>query len=290
MRPRQSIQVCGVFGACVVACAVGAHAVSFSVALQQMPICARTASRRFTDGEPPHPARDKVLHSSRSVRGEAAATIIALEQATNQKVAGMFDKLHHFLDEDHPIWRHNLAMAMEGRFVTGSVLLLVVMDIVITLFVVLAENTDILNPRYHLRTQAGIERSKKVAVALLSAFVLEQVGHLIAFGWSFFRKPWCVLDLVIVLVSLIIELKEAQIMERIAAKDALSPKAMSKARVLGRTVTFLRLWKFAAFTFDLMYVGMLRRCMEEQAHQAVTHYIRSLESELVRRGIPLPIA
>lgn len=196
---------------------------------------------------------------------------------------GIHDKLHLSLDLAHAPWRIRLGELLEGSHVMGCVVVLIMVDLIITFFVSVAEHTDIINPKHNEATERLVKRAKLLAVAILVTFAIEQFGHFLAFGKKFFLKPLFVLDSLVVIVNLwleIAEMREAKLETRATSKKAIKRAA--------RAAMSLRLWKLAAFSFDLFYAGFLERTIARHATEHTTAYIKALECGLQKAGLPLP--
>lgn len=117
-------------------------------------------------------------------------------------------KVSKILPEGHPEWRRHLGQLLENRYVILTVIVLVAIDLLLNIIIFVIEETKLLNPAIHEQSEEVMMRCKIVTVLLLLTFLVEQIGHFIAFGRHFFRKPWFVMDTVVVLISLTIELTE----------------------------------------------------------------------------------
>lgn len=199
-------------------------------------------------------------------------------------------KIQHILGEDHAEWRRFLGETLENNWTQGIVLVLVVLDIVITAFVYLAEETKLLNPVYAERIEATATKGKRTALMILSAFFVEQLGHMVAFGWKFFRKPWFVLDTVVVSVSLLLEWREMREEAEAEKRDEPREESSTFSRRAARTIMALRLWKLGAFVFDIALAGWMTRSMQVEGIHAAQVYIAVLQRTLLSNGISLPPA
>jgi len=195
---------------------------------------------------------------------------------------GMHVKVHRMLPDGHALWRQNLGELLESCHVMGAIAALIVVDLAITAFVHLVEDTQILNPA-HKRVHENISScAKRLAIAILVVFVVEQLGHFVAFGRHFFSKPWFVLDLGIVLGTLILELSEGRIEEEGKRSRRLSPKKVAHIMVA------VRLWKACAFCFDIGYLSMTQHLINQGGLDAANAYIAVLKRALIAGGIPVP--
>lgn len=204
----------------------------------------------------------------------------AAPRVSRGSYVGIVGKLHHTLDDSHAGWRVRLAEGLEGRHALGLVVLLIMIDLFLTGCVHVAENTRLLNPALGEQIERFVERSKQVGLLILNAFVLEQLFHIVAFGSSYFRKPWLVLDLAVVSISLFVELREMREEKRQSEGKQMG---RSKTRTAARLLMVMRMWKLVAFAFDVLLARHLATSMNTSGA-----YIKHLEAELLRRGIPLP--
>jgi hypothetical protein len=133
-------------------------------------------------------------------------------------------------------WRKDLGEVMEGTFVTGVVICLICVDLASTTVNVLLEETDLLNPKYHHQGHHVAHLTHTICVTIISIFVVEQLLHIVAFGGHFFSHFWMVADLVVVLVSFVVE-------TMLEGQNTIHGMAIA-----------LRLWKTVAFIFDIFLV------------------------------------
>lgn len=201
---------------------------------------------------------------------------------TSMAGLGIFHKVSHTLNPEHLGWRVALGEFLEGRHLMGAVCVLILIDLAISFFVSIAEGTKIINPEYDKQTEEVVERSKKVALTILVLCFIEQIGHLVAFGWKFWTKPWFVLDLAIVMVTMVLELNERRI-------DKVEHKMKTRfPQRAARLIVILRLWKLAAFLFDMMYLEMTEHTIAAAKKHAAEAYAAKLSKLLVANGIPVP--
>merc|ERR1719326_302723 len=123
---------------------------------------------------------------------------------------------------------------MESPWVSGMVIFLICVDLTCTVINTFLEETDLLNPKYEEGGEATATVTHNICVAVLVIFLVEQLLHVVIFGAEFFKHPWYVLDLFVVCISLICETT----LEGLA--DDVIP-----------VLILLRLWKVAAFIFDV---------------------------------------
>jgi len=137
-------------------------------------------------------------------------------------------------DAEKEGWRHSLGEFMESKYVSGTVIALILVDILCTVVNDLLENTDLLNPKYDEPGEKWENATYTISVSILLIFLLEQFLHIVAFGVKFFSHWWYVFDLLVVYVSLVCET-----ILRGPAEETLA------------LLIVLRLWKVVAFLFDV---------------------------------------
>mmetsp|Transcript_101175 Transcript_101175/g.178117 ORF Transcript_101175/g.178117 Transcript_101175/m.178117 type:complete len:185 (+) Transcript_101175:80-634(+) len=139
-------------------------------------------------------------------------------------------------------WRHSLGEFMESPHVSVVIILLILTDLTCTVLNDMCDNglvdgRPIFNPEIEALQKDGIvsETTHLICVYILCIFLAEQLLHIVAYGFAFFKHFWYVMDLTIVIVSLICE-------------TVLEEKAEDWLALL----IVLRLWKVVAFIFDLL--------------------------------------
>lgn len=236
-----------------------------------------------------------------------------------------FGRLSDTLGEDHAHWRTELGEVLENRWVLCAVVLLVLVDLLMTSVIFVIEDTQLLNPELHELAERIMTGCKKAAVCILLLFVVEEILHFVAFGWQFFRKPWFVIDVVVVLVSLVIEwtdLRDVLMPKKVGQGAQSGPsladgtsaavssgpskanlqmgvmlkisqivarrRRIKKAKRAARLIMFLQLWKVGAFCFDIMFAGQRIAGHMSTSDQQRVDYIHALEHELRSHNLPLP--
>eukprot|EP00442_Polarella_glacialis_P038604 CAMPEP_0115129472 /NCGR_PEP_ID=MMETSP0227-20121206/51811_1 /TAXON_ID=89957 /ORGANISM="Polarella glacialis, Strain CCMP 1383" /LENGTH=182 /DNA_ID=CAMNT_0002534347 /DNA_START=88 /DNA_END=636 /DNA_ORIENTATION=+ len=131
-------------------------------------------------------------------------------------------------------WQKSLGEFLERPAVTGVVILLILTDLASTCINDILENTELLNPKYSEQGENIAKLTHHICVTVLVIFLVEQLGHLLAYGPAFFHNFWFVMDLVVVILSLVCE----TVLEDVFA--GVVP-----------LLILLRLWKLVAFTFDV---------------------------------------
>jgi hypothetical protein len=149
-----------------------------------------------------------------------------------RKLASITGKLSHASDQEG--WRQRLGECMESPAVSGVIIILIFVDLGCTLVNDICENTNLVNPVYDEQKESAARITHTICVTVLCIFFLEQILYLVAFGKNFFTKPWFVMDLVVVTISLVCE----TVLEDVA-----------KGWVA--LLIVLRLWKIVAFIFDM---------------------------------------
>jgi xanthine/uracil permease len=123
---------------------------------------------------------------------------------------------------------------MESPVVSGTVIVLILVDLCATVVNDILANTDLINPKYEEHGEHVEKISHYLCVSVLTLFLVEQILHIVAFGTDFFTHFWMVMDLAIVCVSLPCE----------TVFEGMAEDFVGLAIVL-------RLWKVVAFVFDM---------------------------------------
>jgi len=109
--------------------------------------------------------------------------------------------------------------------------------------------TTLLNPKYHEEGEEWAHTTHTMGIAILWIFLVEQILHLIAFGWGFFHHWWYVMDLIVVVISLVCEVVLEHYFHHLAWVEAL---------------IILRLWKVVVAIFDIFLAHHEAEEAEEQ--------------------------
>mmetsp|Transcript_22115 Transcript_22115/g.38956 ORF Transcript_22115/g.38956 Transcript_22115/m.38956 type:complete len:181 (+) Transcript_22115:152-694(+) len=157
----------------------------------------------------------------------------------------MTKKLHKS-DKEKETWQISLGKVLESPWVAGLVLVLVIVDLHSTIINSILEETDWLDEKYKEQGETAADVTHLVCVTVLSIFLVEQILHLVAFGWEFFDHGWYVMDLCVVVLSLV-------------AETCLEGKFDDVVAML----IVLRLWKVVAFTFDIFLARHEQSEMDE---------------------------
>mmetsp|Transcript_103612 Transcript_103612/g.195119 ORF Transcript_103612/g.195119 Transcript_103612/m.195119 type:complete len:180 (+) Transcript_103612:47-586(+) len=163
-------------------------------------------------------------------------------------------KLHRHCEPGS--WQKQLGKTLESPMVIGSVLMLVIIDLYSSVINYVMENTDWLAHKYHKEGEKIAHVTWVISVTILSIFFVEQLLHLLCFGWKYFEHLWYVLDLFVVSVSLFAEL-------------VLEGKVQDVVSLL----IVLRLWKVMVFVFDVFlarhtHLGMLHGQADDEEYGA----------------------
>ena len=153
----------------------------------------------------------------------ALATFAALGAALHATVP-----LHGKLSKKRRLygWQKELGELVESKPFVLLMVVLILVDLAATVYVSLGEEGEIL------------EWAEWAGFRCLIVFAIEQLLHLTAFGvGGFFSHPWFVVDLFAVSVTAIFELNEELLGDHC------------------KVFCFARLWKVAAFAFDVALVG-----------------------------------
>lgn len=98
-----------------------------------------------------------------------------------------------------------LAEIMEGGWVSSLVVFLIFVDIVCTGISSTIHYTDLTNPENAKRDNDVASVCHRISLVILGWFFLEQILHLAAFGKTFFKHPWMVMDLIVISISVLCE-------------------------------------------------------------------------------------
>lgn len=148
-------------------------------------------------------------------------------------------------------FRGSFGEVMEGSFVTAIVTVLIIIDLFCTLLKGLLESTDMLNPKYGYWGRACAGYLQTISVCILVTFLVEQMLHVLAFGWEFFEHRWMVMDVCIVFVSLLFE----TVLNGSDSKQWIGLLAI------------MRLWKVIAFVFDVLLAWRLAAKNQQPAQE-----------------------
>eukprot|EP00931_Biecheleriopsis_adriatica_P035318 TRINITY_DN20320_c0_g1_i1.p1 TRINITY_DN20320_c0_g1~~TRINITY_DN20320_c0_g1_i1.p1 ORF type:complete len:269 (+),score=54.27 TRINITY_DN20320_c0_g1_i1:156-962(+) len=135
-----------------------------------------------------------VLWLWKACRGDAAKP---------HRITSLTKKLSQSSDKES--WRRKLGETMESTWVTGTVILLILVDVSCTAINDALENTDLLSAKYHEQGELWAKVTHRICVCVLCLFMLEQILHIVSFGAAFFSHFWYVLDFIIVYISLVCE-------------------------------------------------------------------------------------
>ena len=153
----------------------------------------------------------------------AVTTVAVLCGAVLHKLFPAHSKQHAKLSG----WQRELGEKLEGKPVVAVVVLLILTDLSCTAYNSLVDEG------------AGSEWTEFIGFYCLIVFFVEQLLHLVAFGFDgFFSNPWFVLDLLAVSVTAMLELNEEALEEFGVGEDF-------------KLIALVRLWKLFVFLFDI---------------------------------------
>eukprot|EP00928_Gymnodinium_smaydae_P046420 TRINITY_DN30921_c0_g1_i1.p1 TRINITY_DN30921_c0_g1~~TRINITY_DN30921_c0_g1_i1.p1 ORF type:complete len:517 (+),score=99.29 TRINITY_DN30921_c0_g1_i1:164-1552(+) len=189
------------------------------------------------------------LQAARSPAAAAAqGPVRTRRKISSPRRLGLTEKVTTAMGDECSSWRFRLGHFLERRGVLLLTLVLVAADVLCTVILWLVEGTPLLNPALPLEKVA--EFARNVGRGSLSLIVVEQAFQLLSFGRTLFRKPWMVLDLIVVAYKVASEVAEVY--------------GSTGAHLhVGRMAMVLRLWKSFAFLFDVFEARHLREEISE---------------------------
>ena len=153
----------------------------------------------------------------------AVTTVVVLLGAVLHKAFPAHSKQHAKLSG----WQRELGELLEGKMVVAVVVLLILTDLSCTAYNTLVDEGE------------WSEWTEFIGFSCLIVFFVEQLLHLVAFGFDgFFGNPWFVLDLLAVSVTAMLELNEEALEEYGIGEDF-------------KLIVLVRLWKLFVFIFDI---------------------------------------
>lgn len=138
-------------------------------------------------------------------------------------------------------WQRVLGEKLESKLVVFLAVVAIIVDLVCTAIATTA-----------LGGEELVEMAERCGFGCLIIFFVEQFLHLVSFGSTFFDHPWFVLDLLVVSVGAAVELNA-----ELAAQY--------------KWIGAVRLWKLAAFSFDVALVKHEGNELVERSHAACNH-------------------
>ena len=105
------------------------------------------------------------------------------------------------LPEDHAQWRKNLAERLESHITQLAVLMLVIIDVILVVSEIILHAGCQRNKNYRL--EAGLH---KASISILSVLLFKMLLLIVALGVKFFSHFWYDLDVIILIVSLVLDL------------------------------------------------------------------------------------